>query len=270
MSFKFYRIAFLSQQYKPSNSVGQLNILYTFIEFGVSPHVVNVTHAMLTMGKINLTPWLKKLLVIEKPIVTGGLILAKSFYSINKIMKCNILISNTSYIFDYNSIYFYDNQLQCGMKLKRTFRIKYIKWQVPSTFGSGDNQFLTEIYFEVTHHFTFFQNKTFGLFIVFYCNTCWPHKKRLSSTPIIIYVLNLDPYLVAQFLDSPIPSLGIVGRVIALKRLGGVWICTGNTEQITFMHYNFYSSRGLWRVVQFYILHKVLWRWCAEPKSIMR
>ena len=39
------------------------------------------------------------------------LLLTKSFYSVYKVMKCNILISNTSYIFDYNSISFHDNQL---------------------------------------------------------------------------------------------------------------------------------------------------------------
>ena len=36
---------------------------------------------------------------------------AKSFYSTNKSKKCNIWISNTAYIFDYNSISFHDNQL---------------------------------------------------------------------------------------------------------------------------------------------------------------
>ena len=54
-------------------------------------------------------------------------------------MKYNIWISNTSYIFDYNSISFHDNQLKFGIKLKRTFLTKYIKLQAPSTFGSGDN-----------------------------------------------------------------------------------------------------------------------------------
>ena len=39
------------------------------------------------------------------------LLSAKSFYSINKVMKCNIWTTNTSYIFDYNSISFHDNQL---------------------------------------------------------------------------------------------------------------------------------------------------------------
>ena len=46
-------------------------------------------------------------------------------------MKRNIWISNTSYIFDYNSISFHD---------KRTILTKNIKLQVPTTFGSGDNQ----------------------------------------------------------------------------------------------------------------------------------
>ena len=61
-----------------------------------------------------------------------------SLYSINKVMKCNIWMSNTSYIFDYNSIFFHDNQLQFDIKLKRIFLTKYIK--VLSTFVSGDNQ----------------------------------------------------------------------------------------------------------------------------------
>ena len=55
-------------------------------------------------------------------------------------MKYNIWISNTSYIFDYNSISFHDNQVKFGTKLKRTFLTKYIKLQVSSSFSSGDNQ----------------------------------------------------------------------------------------------------------------------------------
>ena len=59
-------------------------------------------------------------------------------------MKCNIWISNTSYIFDYNSISFHDNQLKFGIKVKRTFLTKYIKLQIPWTFGYRDNQWFIE------------------------------------------------------------------------------------------------------------------------------
>ena len=68
------------------------------------------------------------------------LLYAKPFYSINKVRKCNIWISNTSYIFDYNSISFHDNQQYFGIKLKRTFLTKYIKLQVPAVFCSDNNQ----------------------------------------------------------------------------------------------------------------------------------
>ena len=51
-------------------------------------------------------------------------------------MKCNIWISNTSYIIDYNTISLHD----LGIMLKPNFLAKYIKLQVPSTSGSGDNK----------------------------------------------------------------------------------------------------------------------------------
>ena len=42
-------------------------------------------------------------------------------------MQCNIWISNTSYIFDYNSISFHDNQLEFSIKPKRNFLTKVVR-----------------------------------------------------------------------------------------------------------------------------------------------
>ena len=43
------------------------------------------------------------------------------YFICETLMKCNILISNIPYIFDYNQISFHDNQLKLGIKLKRFF-----------------------------------------------------------------------------------------------------------------------------------------------------
>ena len=77
--------------------------------------------------------------VFQRKILSKKSISNKSFYLINKVMKCKIWISNTSYMFDYNSISSRDNQLSFSIKLKRTFYIKYIKSQVPPTSSVAVN-----------------------------------------------------------------------------------------------------------------------------------